>query len=383
MLTNPSVSSRRRKRYSSLLSMSLRSFIQLRFRRIPSGENRAEERFSSPEPIPRRSRRSMAKWMLTRRPRPYPAVAENAHVPSPDVPVERGQWEAVMVNHATILIRLHGLNVLTDPVWSDRVSPVSWMGPKRKRPAGIRWEELPPVDAVLVSHDHYDHLDIPTLKRLEERFHPVFLAPLGLRSLLVRHCGAQARICELDWWQSAALPSGGGTATVTFTPSRHYSGRSPFHGGANRSLWGGFFLRAADGPGIYFAGDTGWTRFFAEIRDRLGPPDLALLSIGSYLPEDLMAGVHLSPRDAVRAFRTLRARQGMAFHFGTWQLADDGYQETLNDFREALFREGVQETSFIAADNGFTLQSTGKTGPQPPPSDPGTPSGCREEAPPA
>lgn len=241
--------------------MSLHSFLRSRLRRTFSVENRAAQRFHSPEPIPHRSHWSIIKWMLTRRPRPYPSVAENARIPSFHVPVERGQWEAVMVNHATILIRLHGLNVLTDPVWSGRVSPVAWMGPKRKRPAGIAWEDLPQVDAVLVSHDHYDHVDAPTLKRLEERFHPIFLVPLGLRPLLLRHCGAQAQIRELDWWESVPLPSGDVEATVTFTPARHYSGRSPFHGDANRSLWGGFFLRAADGPGIYFAGDTARTRF--------------------------------------------------------------------------------------------------------------------------
>lgn len=353
--------------------MSLRSFIQSRFHRPSAGKKREAERFSCPEPIPHRSHWRIIRWMLTRRPRPYPAVAENEDYPCLHSPVGPGRWEATMVNHATILIRLHGLNVLTDPVWSDRVSPVSWMGPRRTRPAGIPWEELPRVNAVLISHDHYDHLDTPTLKRLEERFHPLFIVPLGLRPLLVRHCGAQARIRELDWWQSAILPSGEGETTVTFTPSRHYSGRSPFHRDANQSLWGGFFLRGTDGPGIYFAGDTGWTRFFAEVRDRLGAPDLALLSIGSYLPEDLMTSVHLSPRDAVRAFKTLHARQGMAFHFGTWQLADDGYQETLDDFRDALGREGVRESRFIAADNGFTLSSNGVSGSIPVPAEPALP----------
>lgn len=334
-------------------------FVQSWLRR-PFGRIAAErERFPSPEPIPRRSHWDIVKWMLTRRPRSYPEAAENEHSPSLSAHMKHGEWEATMVNHATVLLRLHGLNVLTDPVWSNRVSPVPWLGPKRRRPPGIPWEQLPRVDAVLISHDHYDHFDVPTLKRLEERFHPLFVVPLGLRSLLARHCGPRAEVRELEWWQSVTLPAGEGIITVTFTPAKHYSGRSPFHRNANRSLWGGFFLRQTDGPGIYFAGDTAWTRFFAEVRNRLGPPDLALLSIGSYRPEEFIATAHLTPGDAVRAFKTLRARQGMAFHFGTWQLADDGYQETLDDFREALEREDVPPESFIAADNGLTLSSHG------------------------
>lgn len=199
-------------------------------------ENRAAERFRSPEPVPRRSLWNISRWMLTRRSRPYPAIAENAHIPTFGVPVERGQWEAVMVNHATVLIRLHGLNVPTDPVWSNRVRHVSWTGPKRKRPAGISWEELPQIDAVLVSHDYYDHVGALTQKRLEERFHPLFLVPPGLSPLPVRRCGAQARIREPDWRQSASLPSGAGETAITFTPARHYSGRSPFHKNADRFL---------------------------------------------------------------------------------------------------------------------------------------------------
>ncbi len=152
--------------------MFLRSFIQPRLRRTSAGEDRAAERFRSPEPIPHRIHGRIVQWMLIHRPRP-PRRDENEFRPCRNAPVEPGQWEAVTINHATVLIRLHGLNVLTPPVWSDRVSPVSWMSPKRQRPSGIPWEALLQIDAVLISHNHDDHVDAPTLKRLEKRFPPL------------------------------------------------------------------------------------------------------------------------------------------------------------------------------------------------------------------
>lgn len=322
------------------------------------GKRHAPVRFQSPEPIPHRSHWRVLRWMLFRRPSPYPEVSVNRDVPCLDNGVEPGHWKVTLVNHATFLIRLHGLNLLTDPVWSERVSPLKWAGPKRKRPPGIPWEQLPTVDVVLISHDHYDHFDATTLQRLEERFHPLFLVPLGMKPLLMRHCGPHIRTQELDWWEAANLPTGGGAhVTVSLTPAKHYSGRSPFHGDANQSLWGGFFIRDQDGPGIYFAGDTAWTHAFQDIRARLGAPDLALLSIGAYKPEDFIATVHLTPGEAVQAFKALDAQQGMACHFGTWQLADDGYQEALDDFHAALKDADIDESRFIARDNGFTLLS--------------------------
>ena len=306
-----------------------------------------------PEPQPPANYGSspILRWLKDRIHRDkYPIAEQNAHTPRLAPTVDGKRWEITMVNHSTMLIRIAGLCVLTDPVWSDYTSPVQGVGPRRTRPVGIPWQQLPRIDVCLISHDHYDHFDVSTLRRLEQRDHPLFVVPLGLKSLLEHHLGGSLRVQEKDWWQSVQLSR----LRITITPARHWSKRYRTQESANRSLWCGFWLAAEDGPSVYFAGDSARTMWFSRIRARLGAPHVALLPIGAYKPDWIRAH-HTSPADAVEALQTLGARQGIACHFGTWQLANDGYQETLDDLAKALSEAGIPPARFIAPENGQTM----------------------------
>jgi L-ascorbate metabolism protein UlaG (beta-lactamase superfamily) len=242
------------------------------------------------------------------------------------------------VGHSTALLQTAGMNVLTDPVWSERASPVAWAGPRRHRPPGLRFEDLPPIDLVLISHNHYDHLDLPTLRRLAREHAPRFVAGLGVGRLLT-DVGV-GPVLEMDWWQQAAGP---GDLTVSCVPARHFSGRGLRD--RNASLWCGYVLH---GPGglVYFAGDTGFGGHFEEIARRLGAPRLALLPIGAYLPQWFMGPVHLSPPEALRAHRILGARTSVGLHFGTFRIADDADGQAVAVLRA---EGGDQEAFWVLA----------------------------------
>ncbi len=313
-------------------------------------------RFYNPEPgHSYGDARAGARWLFSRHERrPYPIVEQNEHRPELAASIEPHEWEVTMVNHATMLIRLAGCTVLTDPVWSDYTSPIQGIGPKRTRPAGMAWEEVPHVDVCLLSHDHYDHFDVTSLQRLTERDNPLYVVPLGLASLLRYHCGEQVRVVELDWWQTTELTHG---LRCHVVPAYHWSRRYRTEATANRSLWCGFYLEGAGRPTIYYAGDTAMTRWFTEIRRRLGAPTLALLPIGAYKP-GWIRNNHISPADAVEAFGLLCAERALACHWGTWQLANEGWQETLDDLAAALAEAGVEPVRFRAPLNGQTLRGS-------------------------
>ena len=232
------------------------------------------------------------------------------------------------VNHATTLIQMDGVNVLTDPIWSERCSPVSFAGPRRVVPPGLRLDQLPPIDVVLISHNHYDHLDLPTLRRVVEEHRPRILVPVGNRTLLDRAGVRGAE--ELAWWQSADVRDG--AVRVSAVPAQHFAGRGFFD--RDRALWAGFVISGPAGS-AYFAGDTGFGPHFGEIRDRFGPPRLAILPIGAYRPEWFMSRVHASPDEALRAHRILGAKTSVGIHFGTFRLADDGQDEPRSGSRPA------------------------------------------------
>lgn len=271
--------------------------------------------------------------------------------PSSTLPTNLGPDETAVtfVGHSTFLFQFaNGLNVLSDPVWSDRVSPVTFAGPRRFRPPAIAFDALPPVGLVLVSHGHYDHLDLAALRRLDERFNPLFLTGLGNHAFLRRHGLRQVE--ELDWWQSYRFPG----LEVTFTPAQHWSKRSA--GKKNDTLWGGFWLRS-NNLRIFFSGDTGLGRHFALIRERLGPPDLAFLPIGAYEPRWFMRGQHMNPADAVQAHRTLGARRSVAMHFGTFQLTDEAIDQPVIDLAAALRAARIDPAEFVVPDFGGTIRA--------------------------
>jgi L-ascorbate metabolism protein UlaG (beta-lactamase superfamily) len=245
--------------------------------------------------------------------------------PRPPERVPADGLRVTFVGHSTALLQTGGLNVLTDPVWSGRASPLAWAGPRRRRPPGLRFEDLPPIDLVLLSHNHYDHLDLPTLRRLAREHGPHIVAGLGNGRLLA--AAGVGPVQEMDWWEETAVPGG---RTVACVPARHFSGRGLCD--RNATLWCGYAL---PGPGgvVYFAGDTGFGRHFEEIARRWGPPRLALLPIGAYLPRWFMGPVHLSPADALRAHRILEARTSLGLHFGTFRIADDADGQALAELR--------------------------------------------------
>ena len=280
---------------------------------------------------------SFLKWQATRQMGPWPRWVDEPPGPPPPRRVGGGRLRVTFINHATLLIQMDDLSVLTDPIWSERTSPVSFAGPKRHRAPGIRFDDLPPIDVVVVSHNHYDHLDVPTLRRLQLRDRPRIVTPLGNGALMRRH-GVDDAI-ELDWWQQHDR--------VTAVPARHFSARGMSD--RNRNLWGGFVIGGASGN-VYFAGDTGWGAHFAEIGARFAPIRAALLPIGAYLPRWFMKPAHVNPAEAVEAHAALGARTSIPMHYGTFALGDDGIDEPLRDLQSALAAKG--NPNFAILDHG-------------------------------
>jgi L-ascorbate metabolism protein UlaG (beta-lactamase superfamily) len=222
------------------------------------------------------------------------------------------------VGHATLLIQLEGVNILTDPHWSDHASPVSFAGPRRVSAPGLSFEDLPPIHVVVISHDHYDHLDVATVKRLAAEHHPRFLVPLGLKAWFA-DIGI-TDVEELDWWSRREERG----LSFTCVPAQHFSGRTLWD--RNRRLWSGWVI-AGQAKRLYFAGDTAYFSGFKEIGERLGPFDLAAMPIGAYLPSVIMQPSHTTPEEALRGFADVRGERFVAIHWGTFDLAEEPLDE--------------------------------------------------------
>lgn len=233
-------------------------------------------------------------------------------------PIETG-LRATWLGHSTVLVEIDGVRVLTDPVWGDRASPVPFAGPKRFQPVPIAIDALPPLDAVIVSHDHYDHLDYATILELARRDVPFFTS-LGVGAHLEAWGVPPERITELDWWETANLPRGG--VAISAAPSQHFSGRGL--NGRNLTLWSSFVVRGSK-HAFFFSGDTGLTAEYREIRDRLGPFDLVMLEVGAFHPA--WGDIHLGPENALEAHSLLGGGAFLPVHWGTFNLAIHAWDE--------------------------------------------------------
>ena len=241
------------------------------------------------------------------------------------------------IGHATFFFRVDGVSFLTDPVFSERASPLSFVGPRRVVPPGVPLDRLPPVDFALLSHDHYDHTDLPSVRALAARGVP-FVAPRGLGAL-VREAGATVA-AELSWWESAELRG----VRVTSVPARHFSGRGLAD--RNRRLWAGFVVAGKERR-VYHAGDTALFDGFAEIGRRLGPIDLAALPVGAYAPAAMMSPIHMNPEEAVEAALALGTRRAVGMHFGTFDLSDEPLDEPPRRFLAEAARRGLDDRAFV------------------------------------
>jgi N-acyl-phosphatidylethanolamine-hydrolysing phospholipase D len=298
------------------------------------------------------------KWSLIerrrnlRRPDPDPSAFTRV---APAYSVPRGApdlFTITWVGHTSFLIQIAGLNLLTDPVWSDRASPVQFAGPRRWVPPAVDFDRLPPIDAVILSHDHYDHLDSSTVSRLAERYPAAkWYAPLGVGDFLRRQ-GARD-VIERDWWEESAL----GDLRLTCLPAQHFSGRTL--GKRNSTLWCGWALRTEDNS-LFFAGDTALHPEYGSIATRCGPFDVAILPIGAYEPRWFMGSVHMNPEDCIDAVDQLETGQHgarlvmAAAHWGTFKLTDEPMDEPPARMRERWRAAGRDSEDLWIMQHGET-----------------------------
>jgi len=252
------------------------------------------------------------------------------------------------IGHTTFLIQMGGVNILTDPHFSERASPVSWAGPKRYTPPGLSLAELPVIDIVLISHNHYDHLDLNSIRQLQTMqgtTPPLFYVPLGLKSWFENVDIKNVK--EFDWWEQDTFKN----FTVHSVPLQHYSSRTPWN--RNESLWSGWVLEYNERK-IFFVGDTGYSADFKDIGKRFGPMDLSLLPIGAYEPRQFMKSIHVNPAEAVKIHQDVRSRYSIGNHWGTFSLTTEDMDEPPKKLKEALQQANVSQSEFFVMQHGET-----------------------------
>ena len=298
----------------------------------------------------------LLRWYVDRTSNGLPPPPSK-HVNGYDFPLARPDLEwlrsnrtepsVTWISHATLLIQIGGINILTDPHFSERAFAVQWWGPRRRVPLPVRLDELPPIDLVVISHSHYDHLDRETVLALNAQAGgpPLFLVPLGIERWLagqgIRHARA------LDWWDREAFRG----LDIHFVPAQHWSARTPFD--RNSTLWGGWVIRSP-AFSFYFAGDTGYSRDFHDIGARFGGFDVAAIPVGAYLPRWFMKDQHVDPDEAVQIHLDVKARLSIGIHWGSFELTDEPLDAPIGDLARARAKHGVNDEAFVLLRHGET-----------------------------
>jgi L-ascorbate metabolism protein UlaG (beta-lactamase superfamily) len=308
----------------------------MRKKTYPASDHYDGERFHNLTPTAPKSLWDVwFKWKLQGKATPWPKWRDYPREPyrAPD-----GDFQVTFINHVTFLIEWKGVVILTDPHFSMRASPVKFAGPARVHAPALSISDLPRVDIVLISHNHYDHLDSESLIELKQHFDPLFLVPLGDENLL-GSLGI-SKINTLDWWDKVEFKG----LKIHFTPTQHWSARGI--NDRNLSLWGGYYIEDEDKK-LYFAGDTGYASHFKLTAEKLGAPHLALLPIGAYEPRWFMKEMHMNPSEAVMAHDDLKALRSIGMHFGTFQLTDEGIDKPIEDLKVALEAKHISDRVFM------------------------------------
>ena len=310
-------------------------------------------RFFDPDGSPPKSLYEVLRWQFgpDRKREPWPDWAPSPYADAPPPRVTGDKARLSFVGHASWLIQTAGLNILIDPVWSDRVSPFSFAGPKRHNAPGIAFDALPHIDIVLVSHGHYDHLDVATLSKLAAKFSPRVITPLG-NDAAMRAADGAIRAEAFDWHDRIELGNGVG---LTLVPTRHWSARGLFD--RNRALWASFVLETPAGK-LYIVCDSGYGDggHFRRVAQSHGPLRLAILPIGAYEPRWFMRDQHMNPEDAVKALADCRAARALAHHHGTFQLTDEAIDAPVAALGEVLDEAGIARERFGALKPGQVVE---------------------------
>lgn len=287
------------------------------------------------------------KWKVKGKKVPWPKIVPAQVGVHP--PERSAGLQITHIGHASYLLQTGGQNLLIDPVWAERASPLRWAGPRRHNPPAIAFEDLPPIDAVLITHNHYDHLDTAVIRRLWDAHHPHIFAPLG-NDTIIRASTPEIEVQTGDWWEAFSLTEG---VRLTIVPSYHWSSRTL--GDYRMALWGGFILEAAAGV-TYCAGDTAYRdgAIFQEIAKRFGPPAVAILPIGAYAPRWFMQTQHADPQEAVQIAQDCGAKQVLGVHWDTFALTDEPFDEPASHLKIAVEAKRLDEIRFKAVRPGDT-----------------------------